>query len=167
MRRIRHKNKSGIDLIGFLDILSVVMVIVLLVISVLALSIGIQGRTLDTVEDPVGERPQETAGEPPPSALVKMTTVDGQNITVETTFLLCKGVLLKEFDPNTGERVRSWNLSTDSSYEIANSIGAPNVYLAIAGSCFSYLDALVDAFRSSGSQLGYEPTTEDAIVPWQ
>ncbi|MCT0210769.1 MAG: hypothetical protein DCF18_10835 [Cyanobium sp.] len=46
MRPARRRRHASIDLIGFLDILSAVMVIVLLVISVLALSLGVdRGRT--------------------------------------------------------------------------------------------------------------------------
>lgn len=141
------------------------MVIVLLVISVLALSIGVQGSTepenapVEVMQDPV----EETS----PSAFVEMTTVDGQNVTIETAFLLCKGRRLQQFDPRSAERVGTWSLDAQTAYEIAQQLNSPNVFLAVASSCFTSLDELVAAFRSSGSQLGYEPTSDEAEVPWQ
>lgn len=167
MRKNRRRAKSEIDLIGFLDILSVVIVIVLLVISLLALSIGVQVSTQDPSDPPAHSESKEPSVNPPQAALVEMKTVDGQNITAATAFLLCRGQLIHQFNPSSGEKTATWNLGAESPYEIARRIGAPNVYLAVAGSCFPSLESLVDAFRSSGVQLGYEPTTEDAVLPWQ
>jgi hypothetical protein len=134
---------------------------------VLALSIGVQGSTQEAPESAAVAESREPELNQQPAALVEMTTVDGRNITANTTFLLCKGNLLKQFDPESGESTAAWNLTMESPYEIAIQLGAPNVYLAVAGTCFPSLDALVGAFRSSGSQLGYEPTSEEAVLPWQ
>jgi hypothetical protein len=169
MKRNRHRARAGVDLIGFLDILSVVMVIVLLVISVLALSVGVQGgdRVSPELENVPAEVAQDTAEKDTPSALVEMKTIDGQNVTASTTFLLCKSRRLLQFDPNTAKNVGTWSLDEQSAVSIAQQLDSPNVFLAVAGSCFPSLDELVGAFRSSGSQLGYEPTSDEAEVPWQ
>lgn len=169
MRRPRRSSKSEVDLIGFLDILSAVMVIVLLVISVLALSIGVQG-TSRTPTDQKNSSPPVEATQPaarPAEPLVEITTVDGQDVTASTAFLLCKGELLEQFDPSTRTRIGVWDLGATSAAAVARDLGAPNIYLAVAGSCFPSLDALVEAFRTNGSQLGYEPISEDAVLPWQ
>jgi len=167
MRRNRRRTRSGVDLIGFLDILSVVMVIVLLIISILALSTGVQVSAQDPLDQADLESQREPVVEQPRLSLVEIKTTDGQNITSLTAFLLCKGDLLQEFDPISGDKIRTWNLTSQNPYDIARTVGTPNVYLAVAGSCFPSLDPLVDAFRSSGLQLGYEPTTEEAVLPWQ
>lgn len=145
------------------------MVIVLLVISVLALSIGMEGSTqepsaVDADSTPLRAEAPEARPSP---ALVEITTVDGQDVTAATTFLLCKGGLLELFDPSSGEKMKSWSLGSLSADEVARELAAPNVYLAVSGSCFPSLDSLVEAFRASGSQLGYEPTSEEAVLPWQ
>ncbi len=163
MRRPRRSSKNGVDLIGFLDILSAVMVIVLLVISVLALSIGEQGTTQAATE----QIPTEALEPRASPALVEITTVDGQDVTEATTFLLCKDDRLEQFDPGNGEKINSWSLGTTSAAVVAGELAATNVYLAVSGSCFPSLDSLVEAFRASGSQLGYEPTSEEAALPWQ
>lgn len=108
MRRLRRNSKNGVDLIGFLDILSAVMVIVLLVISVLALSIGVQGTTQASPEPLPTAAPEPKAS----AALVKITTVDGRDVTKASSFLLCKGERLEQFDPGNGERINSWSLAT-------------------------------------------------------
>ncbi|WP_143593678.1 hypothetical protein [Synechococcus sp. 1G10] len=163
MRRPRRSSSTGVDLIGFLDILSAVMVIVLLVISVLALSIGEQGTT-QAAPEPLPAAASESRTAP---ALVEITTVGGRDVTAATSFLLCKGESLEQFDPGNGERIKSWSLGTTSAAAVARELAAPNVYLAVSGSCFPSLDSLVEAFRASGSQLGYEPTSEEAVLPWQ
>lgn len=169
MRRPRRSSSTGVDLIGFLDILSAVMVIVLLVISVLALSIGVQGSVPGPLK-PEGTpepAPVEAPERRPAPAQVEIRTVDGQNVTAATAFLLCKGGQVEQFEPGSGQRIRSWSLETTNPVALAQELAAPNVYLAVSGSCFPSLDALVVAFRTSGSQLGYEPTSEEAVLPWQ
>jgi hypothetical protein len=167
MKRNRRSSKAGIDLIGFLDILSVVIVIVLLVISVLALSIGVQG-SVPVIQDEVSrEAPAPTQSIAQRPAQAEIRTVDGRIVTAETAFLLCKGDQLQQFDPVSGERITSWTMGINPVSSVANQIRQSNVYLSVAGSCFPYLDDLVSGFQAMGMQLGYEPTTEDAVVPWQ
>ncbi len=168
MKRNRRSARTGVDLIGFLDILSVVIVIVLLVISVLALSVGVQGPgriAEDSVEKESSVPIQRIEARKTVRAEIK--TIDGRDITSETAFLLCKGEQLQQFDPASGERLRSWSLGLTSVSSIASDIGVSNVYLSVAGSCFPYLDDLVSGFRVMGKELGYEPTTDEAVVPWQ
>jgi len=169
MRRPRRSSRNGVDLIGFLDILSAVMVIVLLVISVLALSIGVQGTSQVPVDSPAPASPVESAPAQARPAVprVEISTVDGRYVTASTVFLLCRGGLLEQFDPSTGQRIGVWSLGSDSAAGVARELAAANIYLAVAGSCFPSLDALVEAFRANGSQLGYEPIGEDAVLPWE
>lgn len=168
MRRAKRAPRASVDLTGFLDILSAVMVIVLLVIAVLSLSIGI-GATVDPASPERAEIPQPPAPNRPPAepAQVAITTEDGQDVTAATAFLLCKGDRLEQFEPANGGKVRAWDLNQQPPSSVARELVSPNVYLAVAGSCFGSLDALVAAFRDSGAQLGYEPTTEEAQLPWQ
>lgn len=169
MRRLRRASKTEIDLIGFLDILSAVLVIVLLVISILALSLGAQGAIAnsESSSNDTTDVAKSTPAAPEPAPMAEMKTVDGTVITSATAFLLCNGQSLRQFDPSSGAVIDSWDLSGTTPTEVADALRSPNVYLAIAGSCFSSLDDLVQAFRDSGSQLGYEPTSEEAVVPWQ
>lgn len=168
MRRLRRASKTEIDLIGFLDILSAVLVIVLLVISILALSLGAQSaiENSESSSNDTTDVAKSTPAAPEP-LMAEMKTVDGTVITSATAFLLCNGQSLRQFDPSSGAVIDSWDLSGTTPTEVADALRSPNVYLAIAGSCFSSLDDLVQAFRDSGSQLGYEPTSEEAVVPWQ
>jgi hypothetical protein len=169
MKHNRRSSRSNVDLIGFLDILSVVIVIVLLVISVLALSISIQG-SIQSEEDIQPTR-EEIVGIPPvkqdSSPQAEIQTIDGRNVTVETAFLLCKGSRIEQFDPAIGQRLRTWNLNEVQIDKVTQDISQPNVYLAVAGSCFPHLEDLINSLRLKGVQLGYEPTTEEAVVPWQ
>lgn len=168
MKRAKRASRASVDLTGFLDILSAVMVIVLLVIAMLALSIGM-GASLDSASPKQPERSQPPAPKPTPAdpAQVAITTEDGQDVTAATAFLLCKGARLEQFEPRNGSRVSAWDLNRQTPSSVAQELASPNVYLAVAGSCFGSLDALVAAFRSSGARLGYEPTTEEAQLPWQ
>lgn len=169
MNRNRRSSRSNVDLIGFLDILSVVIVIVLLVISVLALSISIQGSILSEAD--IQPTPEEIVGIPPvrqdSSPQAEIRTIDGRNVTVETAFLLCKGSRIEQFDPASGQRLQSWSLNEGPIDKVTQDISQPNVYLAVAGSCFPYLEDIVNNLRLKGVRLGYEPTIEEAVVPWQ
>jgi hypothetical protein len=171
MRRPRRRQAATVDLIGFLDILSTVMVIVLLVIAVLALSLGLRGERQSTrveieSEQPI-EEPVPSSGEQPPAPRVELRTVDGRRITGSSTFLLCRGGQLERHDPVSGNVLERWNLLSSSPFAIAQAIGTPTVYMAVAGSCFDQAEALVDAIRSTGRQVGYEPIPEGAPAPWQ
>ncbi|WP_157665432.1 hypothetical protein [Cyanobium sp. NIES-981] len=142
--------------------------IVLLVISVLAISIGVS-RSTDTTKKDSSEilGPETSPNTKADSALVEITREDGTNITTDTAFLLCKNRRLERFDPRTAQSVETWNLEVHNAVRIAQDLQSPNIFLAVAGSCFPNLDELVEAFRSSGFNLGYEPVPEDAQVPWQ
>ncbi len=142
------------------------MVIVLLVISVLALSIGEQS-VQQTVPEPEPEPVEQPIPPAPSPSDVEIRTVGGQDITAATAFLLCKAGVVEQFDPVTRSGIRSWSLDSASPAQIAADTGSSNIYIAVAGSCFPSLPALVEGLRRNGTQLGYEPVPEEAVLPWQ
>lgn len=180
MRPARRRRRASIDLIGFLDILSAVMVIVLLVISVLALSLGVdRGRTarVEPRSKPAA-KPAAPASKPivdpwmqmPSSAgspLVALNSADGVPITGSTTFLLCRDGQVERHDPNNGSITARWDLGLVPPELIAEAVRTDYIYLAVAGSCFAAVQPLVSALRSTGAQLGYEPIGEGARTPWR
>lgn len=181
MRPARRRRRASIDLIGFLDILSAVMVIVLLVISVLALSLGVdRGRTAQVAprSKPVAKAAAPAAAKPiadpwmqePSSAsspLVTLNSADGVPITGSTTFLLCRDGQVERHDPINGSITARWDLSLVPPELIAEAVRTDYIYLAVTGSCFAAVQPLVSALRSTGAQLGYEPIGEWARTPWR
>ena len=183
MRPSRRRKRTSIDLIGFLAILSAVMVIVLLVISVLALSLGVdRGRTARVeartkpapkpapapvpakpIADPWMQQPSRSAATP----LVALNSADGVPITGSTTFLLCRSGQVERHDPLSGAITARWDLNLVPPELIAEAVRSNYVYLAVAGSCFTAVQPLVGALRSTGAQLGYEPISEVARAPWR
>jgi|GEM_PF-354806 len=180
MRPARRRRHASIDLIGFLDILSAVMVIVLLVISVLALSLGVdRGRTarVEPRSKPAA-KPAAAAAKPiadpwmqvptaASSPLVALNSADGVPITGSTTFLLCRDGQVERHDPINGSITARWDLGLVPPELIAEAVRTDYIYLAVAGSCFTAVQPLVGALRSTGAQLGYEPIGEGARTPWR
>jgi hypothetical protein len=164
MRPARRRRRASIDLIGFLDILSAVMVIVLLVISVLALSLGVdRGRTAR-----VAPRSKPAPKPAAPAAAKPIADPWMQApITGSTTFLLCRDGQVERHDPNNGSITARWDLSLVPPELIAEAVRTDYIYLAVAGSCFAAVQPLVSALRSTGAQLGYEPIGEWARTPWR
>ncbi|MCP9885514.1 hypothetical protein KBY97_10320 [Synechococcus sp. ATX 2A4] len=182
MRPSRRRKRTSIDLIGFLDILSAVMVIVLLVISVLALSLGVdRGRTARVeartkpapkpapapgpakpIADPWMQQPSSAA-----TPLVALNRADGVPVTGSTTFLLCRSGQVERHDPISGAITARWDLNLVPPELIAEAVRSDTIYLAVAGSCFTAVQPLVAALRSTGAQLGYEPIGEGARTPWR
>ena len=170
MRRPPRRRGSTVDLIGFLDILSTVMVIVLMVISILSLSLG-----LSTTKQPPRSKqePQQVAdSEPTPVNLptkprVELKTAAGTRITESSSFLLCRAGQLEHHDPSSGTIVERWSLITTSPLSIAQAIPTRTVYMVVASDCFTEVDGLVNAMRSTGLQVGYEPMAGDGSPPWE
>lgn len=170
MRRPRRRRGSSVDLIGFLDILSTVMVIVLMVISVLSLSLGISNRSqpllsnqqLQQVADPNPKR-----SDLPRNPRVELQTAAGTRITESSSFLLCRAGQLEQHDPSSGKVLGRWSLMSTSPLTIAQAIPTRTVYMVVASGCFTEVDGLVDAMRSTGLQVGYEPMAEDGKPPWE
>ena len=169
MRNRRKASAASVDLIGFLDLLSAVMVIILLVICVLCLSLGLSRSTKPPRVVADAELATETTpqAEERPAPRIELSTAGGRRINTATSFLLCRAGQLERQDPVSNTVLQRWKLGEISNYAIAESIDTPNVYMAVASSCFLDVDGLVDAMRATGLQVGYEPMAEDGLTPWQ
>lgn len=170
MRRPRHKSSISVDLIGFLDILSTVMVIVLIVISVLSLSLGISSseeaeRVKAISQKEIEEKRKSTQANQ--ATRVELETIGGQRITGSSTFLICRSGQLELHDPSSRTMMKSWDLATTSLYSIVQTIRSRNVYMLVAGNCFSDVEGIVKTIRSAGILVGYEPIADDAKAPWE
>lgn len=165
----RKSTRANVDLIGFLDILSSVIVIVLLVISVLALSIGVKTSSIGSESEDDQARESPTANKENSRGTIKpiIRTDDGVVVTGDTAFFLCKNNIIHRFRSDNSQVIGSWDLGTAAASTVANSTLTSNAYIAISGSCFNHVDDLVEAFREKGISLGYDPIPEEAVVPWQ
>jgi len=170
MRRLRRKSSTSVDLIGFLDILSTVMVIVLIVISVLSLSLGVSSnkqadRTREISRQEVQDK--QDIKEEAQASQVELVTIGGQQISGSAAFLLCRDGQIEMHDPGAGTILSKWDLSISPPHSIIETIRSRNAYIAVAGSCFSQIEGIVNELRSSGIRVGYEPIADNAKLPWE
>lgn len=147
-----------IDLIGFLDIISILNVIILLVVSTLALGIGVKGAANGkTAKKPLSnQRP-----------VFKVITRGGIRVTTPVSFLMCSDTTLSIYDPATGKAVNELSMNNPAKIAelLAHSIEA-RTYLAVKPSCFIGVKRVTELIESTGSSIGMEPIFEEARSPW-
>lgn len=154
MSKRRRPQSARVDLVGFLDIVSTLVVIMLLVLSVLALSMA--GGNISRVEE---------SQKSPPKIEVK--TYGGTTLNESTTFLICDAGTIAQYNPNNSSLVAEYAINSASlkSDLLVNSVGA-RAYLAVKPSCFGSFDKIVEVLRSNGNTVGYEPVIESTRYPW-
>lgn len=154
MSRKRRAQSTRVDLVGFLDIVSTLVVIMLLVLSILALSMA--GGNIAEVND---------NSKAPPRIEVK--TYGGTVLNESTSFFICDSKGISQYNPEDSSLVAEYSFNSASlqSDLLLNSVGA-RAYLAVKPSCFGEFDKVVKALRSNGNTVGYEPVVESTKYPW-
>lgn len=155
----RRRTRVEIDLIGFLDIISILIVLVLLVISSLAINLGIsnpQSIESPPKDDPIFKMPE-----------VKVITTGGIPVNSPISFLMCDNKYISIFNPQSGKRTRSFLLADQAlTRKLLLEINTPRAYLAVKPSCFDKYEKVAAIIEEIGSTVGYEPIKENSATPW-
>lgn len=152
----KRKTNQQIDLVGFLDIISIMNVLILLIISTLALGLG-NNKTK-------ARSKQDTSTAPP---LVRAVSNDGILVTTPVTYLMCNQNELTVHRPSDNrimQRIRHGD--SEEMRGFASFIEA-RAYLAVKPSCFKSYELIKTMIIASGSSVGAEPIPEGADSPWE
>jgi biopolymer transport protein ExbD len=159
---MRRRRQAEIDLIGFLDIISILIVLILLVISLMAINLG-QTSTKNSTEESSPKTDNSDKGMP----AIKITTSGGIPVTSRVTFLMCTKSRVDKFDPKTGRIQSSFSINDQGlRSKLLTGINTPRVYLAVKPSCFQNQEKVVNAIKLTGLEAGYEPIEESSRTPW-
>jgi len=153
----RKRHHPNVDLIGFLDIISILNVLILLIISTLALGLGVDQAAKSQRE------PNSQSAKPQ----VKPITNGGIAVHTPVSFMMCNRDSISIFDPTSGKVLQEF--SSEEGPDIRSLMVTSlesRMYLAVKPSCFESYKLIASMVRSSGSSIGMEPIAENAKSPW-
>lgn len=150
---------NRVDLTSFLDIISILFVIQLLMLCILALSTGYSNITQKAIE--------HNKKQIKPDFLITKSENDSQ--ASNATLLHCANDSVDQYDGNSKRLVARHTIQDSSVFEQSpTGIGTFDyAYALIEPSCFKNLDKLLDELKQwSFVKIGYEPLPHDHNIEW-
>jgi len=154
----RRSQSSEVDLTSFLDIISTLFVVQLLMLCILSLSNGYSKINKSTKQ----QAEKETAR---PDFLI--TNSDNDSNVANATLLHCNGDNVNQYDGNKRKIVAKHIISDYSHFTPAGIAAYDYVYILVQSSCFGNFEKLLkDVKRWHFIKTGYEPLADDHNITW-
>jgi hypothetical protein len=148
---------NQVDLTSFLDIISILFAVQLLMLCILALSTGFS-KVSQTSK-------QRAPKEVKPDFVI--TRADNESEVANATLLHCRDDRIDQYDGNTKQLVAKHVLPKYSAFKPANIAIFDYVYILVQPSCFDNLDRLLnDVKHWTFLKIGYEPLTDNHNIDW-
>jgi len=158
VRSSKALKAKSVDLTSFLDILSTLFAVQVLLICILSLSKGMPkaSSTDKGVASPGSTRPN-------------FTILDSNNAitSAKATLLHCKDNVVEQYDGVTKEKVGRHLLSNRPQFTPARVIDYDYAYILVEPGCFRHIEKLKeDISRWGFLSIGIEPIPKDHKISW-
>lgn len=148
---------SRVDLTSFLDIISILFVIQLLMLCILALSTGYSKISNNVIE--------QKKKEIKPDFLI--TKSENNSQATNSMLLHCSKDHVDQYDGNSKLLVERHMIKKYSAFTPTNPGSFDYIYILVEPSCFNNFDKLLDELKQrSFIKIGYEPLPNDHNIEW-